>query len=231
MDKADLTAIRAKIDALDTELRDILYRRAQVVAQVASIKEAATLPIRIWREAAQLAEIVAWQKTHPEVPLPTLLAIWREVIGASLAQQGDIEICADAEVAPLARAYFGAAVTYCGVDAPHHHKMVRVVAPAQCPISKDKDENEFVFMRLPLIGQGCAFCYGSVPQEKGTDDVTLIRSAEKIETCVFESETELETFYFCEVSGAHTRDDIKNTYNAVWLGVYPRPLVLEGGVL
>ena len=92
----DLADIRDQIDELDGELRDLLLARAKLVDQVGKAKAASgdTVTLRPQREAAQIVKLAEWQKTNaPDMSLAGLVAIWREIIGMALHQQGGLKCC------------------------------------------------------------------------------------------------------------------------------------------
>ncbi|MDA9591186.1 chorismate mutase, partial [Alphaproteobacteria bacterium] len=101
---AALDKIRAEIDALDADLRLRLLRRAELVAEIGAAKAdngTQGSPLRPMRRAEA-----------PMLSEAGLLAIWREIIGMALAQQGGITITASPQAMPAARAHFGASLEY-----------------------------------------------------------------------------------------------------------------------
>lgn len=111
----DLTALRARIDALDTDLIRLLNERAQLVHQVGEVKRAEGLEIYAPQREEQLLNALA-AKNHAQgglLPALGLRAIYREIMSASLALEKDLAIAyfgGDAERA--ARSKFGASVRY-----------------------------------------------------------------------------------------------------------------------
>jgi|SaaInlStandDraft_1057018.scaffolds.fasta_scaffold28211_2 chorismate mutase len=172
--KPDLLAIRRDIDALDANLRELLKARAGLVAKVAASKAQSgdARALRPAREAAQLAELKAWQETQaPELPLAGLTAIWREIIGMALNQQGGLTIFATPEAMPAARAYFGASLDYQLCDdagavqfaIAGEPRAVGVVLQGQDAASGD---GVSVFAELASPdGAEIALCYGTVAEE------------------------------------------------------------------
>lgn len=109
-----LPDLRAELDRLDDALHDLLMQRADVVACVAAFKNgtdsAGRTALRPGREAAILRRLLA--RHHGPMPAQGVVRIWRELLAASIAQQGRQTIAvADAageDMAALAREHFGA---------------------------------------------------------------------------------------------------------------------------
>lgn len=111
----DLATLRQQIDALDNDLRTRLLARAELVAKVAASKAQSGSggALRPLREAQQMAALLDWQASAaPQLPAEGLLAIWREIIGMALAQQGGLTIYATEAGMAEARAHFGASLDY-----------------------------------------------------------------------------------------------------------------------
>ncbi len=110
-----LADIRQQIDALDREIFERLIRRSALITSVGEIKAASGIaaPLRPRREAEQLQQLAAWYAAaQPDMPFASIVAIWREIIGAALAQQGGLRVYVTASTAHIARLYFGAAIDY-----------------------------------------------------------------------------------------------------------------------
>lgn len=113
--ETSLADIRQQIDAIDREIFDRLVRRSALVTSIGEIKAAAGVvtPLRPRREAEQLRQLAAWHSAaQPDMSFASIVAIWREIIGAALAQQGGLQVHVTAATAQLARLYFGAAIDY-----------------------------------------------------------------------------------------------------------------------
>ncbi len=185
---AALDTIRAEIDALDAELRDRLLRRAQLVAEVAAAKTAngsAGAPLRPMREMQQMQALLAWQKAEaPSLSAAGLVAIWREIIGMALAQQGGVTICASDAAMASARTHFGASLDYqtASPELDELAKNPRLIAVLTLDEAVAPPDGVAVFARLPLIGQAQALCYGALDAETGEGNdadgaVALVRRA------------------------------------------------------
>ena len=180
--KPDLLAIRRDIDSLDANLRELLKARARLVAKVAASKAQSgdARALRPAREAAQLAELKLWQETQaPELPLAGLTAIWREIIGMALHQQGGLTIFATPEAMAPARAYFGASLDYqlCA-DAKAVQSAISGEPRAVGVVRKDQAQDQagepanepaegvVMFAELPSADASqTALCYGTVAEE------------------------------------------------------------------
>jgi chorismate mutase len=168
----NLADIRSEIDALDAQLRALLLARADLVAQVAASKaQTGSGPIlRPAREAAQMAALMAWQKEHaPHLALPGIIAIWREIIGLAIAQQGGLTIFITAASETAARAYFGASLSYelCASPEAAFEKMaasadsIAVLAKAE---ARAPEGAAHIFAHLPVdqdAEAAQAVCYGT----------------------------------------------------------------------
>ena len=163
----NLADIRREIDALDAELRALLLRRADLVGQVAASKAQSDDGgvLRPEREAAQMRALLDWQKEKaPHLAKAGVLAIWREIIGLAIAQQGGLTIYVSAAGLAAARGYFGASLTYqesadarAALKSAAAEKAVAVLAlgEARAPL-----DGQAVFARLPINEKAQALCYG-----------------------------------------------------------------------
>lgn len=107
-----LQDIRQAIDKVDREIFDCLVRRSQLIEAVGQVKAAqgGRLPVRPAREAEQMHRLAQWHgDSSIGFPYESLSAIWREIIGAAIAQQGGLRVVASPEAQMPARCYFGAA--------------------------------------------------------------------------------------------------------------------------
>ena len=119
-----LAALRAQIDALDAQLLDVLERRIALARDIGRNKPPVegrpTLGFRPDREAAVVAGLLA--RAAPDMR-PLVTGVWREVMSAGLAVQGDMTVRVwrgperrlglDA-----ARRRFGASARYARADSP-----------------------------------------------------------------------------------------------------------------
>ena len=114
----DLKDLRARIDAVDTELIRLLNERADLVHGVGEVKKANGLEIYApEREEALLTGLAAKNSARGgRLPAAGLRAIWREIMSASLALEKDLAIAYFGPEATwthqAAREKFGASVRY-----------------------------------------------------------------------------------------------------------------------
>nr|WP_294509685.1 chorismate mutase [uncultured Rhodopila sp.] len=103
-----LTALRAELDRIDTEVHDLLMQRARVVEHVArSGKPAAFRP---GREASIVRRLL--KRHQGGLPPASLVRIWRELLAGTTSMQGgfSLAVCDSehgAALTQLAREHFG----------------------------------------------------------------------------------------------------------------------------
>ena len=114
----DLSAVRNQIDAIDSQLCDLIRRRTALSREVAVAKKAEgnSRPVRPAREAQIIRSMIG--KLGDDVPVVSVTRIWRELIaGAIEAHQGGLTVLVggDATVWDLSREHFGSApkLEYC----------------------------------------------------------------------------------------------------------------------
>jgi chorismate mutase len=262
LDKPALSSLRAQIDIVDAELRALLKARADLVDHVIAAKadDGALLPVRPWREAAQMVALADWQ-THvaPALPFAGFLAIWREIIGGSLAQQGGLTIVTLAQTQTEARAHFGASLDYqlCdnardAVDVVQKNPRSLAVLPPEAALATGGLEiasnGACVFNLLPVLTPVTALCYGAVPLDLTEPGLTLVRLAVaamqadgganlgEAAQAALDGAVALcsdETAHIVALNGAFDADMIAEIFDgqAVWLGNCPQPLFANGGGL
>lgn len=232
----DLADIREQIDALDSQLRDLLLARAELVDAVAAAK--ANSPdqgsLRPIREAEQTAALAQWQAENaPNMPLSGLVALWREIISMGLAQQGGLTIYHPEQSGLVARTHFGASLSYQTVassadalsraaSGAADKKSLAIIPLADAVAGQDELH---LVARLPAIGPPQALCYGPATSEQDGDCVTLIKAARDAAVLA-----QGQVIYrdgdvaLCEV------DSFDETLadGCIVLGRYPRPLPTEG---
>jgi len=81
---ADLSALRAQIDALDEQLLELLNRRARVAEQVGALKKREGTPFFRPERVAQVIEKIETRNPGP-LKSAHVSAIWREIMSACLA--------------------------------------------------------------------------------------------------------------------------------------------------
>jgi len=112
---SDLPSIRAKIDALDSRLLELLNERASLAREVGEIKSREGLPIYAPDREEQLLRSLVERNKGP-LRATAIFAIYREIISASLSLEKDVVIaCPAPEGSPThqaARAKFGSSVRF-----------------------------------------------------------------------------------------------------------------------
>jgi chorismate mutase / prephenate dehydratase len=83
-----LAGLRAALDRLDDALHDLMMRRAEVVEQVAALKDGVAL--RPGREAAIIRRLLA--RHRGALPRQAVVRIWRELLAGTTAMQGRFRI-------------------------------------------------------------------------------------------------------------------------------------------
>lgn len=112
---SELSEIRGKIDAIDSQLLKLLNERATLALEVGHIKNRDGLPIYAPdREMALLRGLV--ERNEGPLPAPAIRAIYREIMSAALALEKDVVIaCFGPEGGAChqaAKARFGSSVSY-----------------------------------------------------------------------------------------------------------------------
>lgn len=107
----DLASVRSQIDAIDDAIHDLIIRRTELVEQVRTIKHDLPIKIQPSREAAIVYRIVS--RHRGPFPKPELVAIWRQLINATLSFEGPFSVAAympeaDGSFWDLARDQYGA---------------------------------------------------------------------------------------------------------------------------
>lgn len=108
---SSLAAIRAEIDALDDAMHDLLRRRAEVVAHMASSRaKGGSSTFRPGREAQVLHRLLG--KHDGPLPAQAVVRLWRDIFAACTGLQGSFSIAVHGapggETERLAREHFGA---------------------------------------------------------------------------------------------------------------------------
>ncbi|MHA1567033.1 MAG: chorismate mutase [Alphaproteobacteria bacterium] len=86
-----LDDLRRDIDAIDTQIHDLVMRRAEVSAAISRLKgENGGAPYQPLREAAILNRLFGRHRGN--LPVASLFRLWREIIGASTRLQCDFSV-------------------------------------------------------------------------------------------------------------------------------------------
>ena len=88
----DLATVRSQIDAIDDAIHDLIIRRTGLVEQVRVIKHDLPIKIQPSREAEIIYRIVGQHRGG--FPKRELVAIWRQLINATLSFEGPFSVAA-----------------------------------------------------------------------------------------------------------------------------------------
>jgi chorismate mutase len=198
-----LAELRTQLDALDTQIHDLLMQRAKIVEAVATDGGKKGTKIRPGREAVILRRLLA--RHEGAMPRQAIVRFWREIFGAALIIEGGqtMAVC-DGEGGEtrlaLAREHFGPLT-----PVRRHHNPAQTLADltreggAQLavlpPLGEDEDGKSgwwpmltgsgharlFVIARIPFwtkraegLPQGDAYVVASVPPDESGNDRGLV---------------------------------------------------------
>ncbi len=123
--RPSLSAVRARIDAVDADLLRLVDERAELAAAVAAAKAAEGAAGRFGLRPAREAQVLRKLLAEPRQAASTALVvrIWREMMGASLALQGPFQLSCWggpdlARTVEVARLRFGAAPPLARAETP-----------------------------------------------------------------------------------------------------------------
>lgn len=190
----DLADIRSHIDTIDQSLLELLAKRADLVKEVVQTKRSSgdARILRPAREAQQFRKFIEWHRsTGSVIPRAGFLAVWREIISASVSQQKPLEVhypSTRPAFSNMARVHFGQAASYIEhetVDEAYAAMALDAQSIAVLPLEgswwKSLPEDITLFARLPLYALNDtdtdvmqAVCVGRVGLEPSGDDVSLL---------------------------------------------------------
>ena len=179
-------------------------------------------------EADKIRERGEWKKTAAQdLNLDSWEAMWREIIGMALAQQGGLSVYTVAPTQAIARAHFGASMDY-QLAATPAQAMAAIDAKSVAIMALDQAlapaPQQQVVARLPAIGPAQALCYGMCGEEDGENDVTLVQADLGLQAGVEIFADATQGLY--ELDGELSAADIAGQFGSklVWLGTYRRPV-------
>lgn len=176
-DTDQLGDVRAQIDAIDRQLFDLLVERSHWVGRVAALKhgDLTGIPIRPEREARQLMQLREWHRANDaHLPFDSIIRIWREIIGAGIAQQGGMTVIAQAQHLAGSKEYFGAACHYRSVSTAGDALALADRDQAIAVIAVSDFTNWYPYLsdhgqfcaRLSWVGQDDLIAYAPLPIQK-----------------------------------------------------------------
>lgn len=102
----NISDVRAQIDAIDAQLAQLIAQRCALSAQVGAAKKAAGDHAFGWRPARETEIVRQVMAAQPALNKNLVLRVWRAMISANLASQGDLRILAVPQTAKAARDTF-----------------------------------------------------------------------------------------------------------------------------
>ncbi|MDG4575594.1 MAG: chorismate mutase [Defluviicoccus sp.] len=174
-----LESLRREIDAVDDAIDELIIRRTQLVEEVRVIKRGWPIKIQPSREAAMIRRLL--ERHRGPFPKRDLVAIWRQLIVATLSFEGPFAVAV--LVAPGKQAYWDLARDHFGMFAPMHREttvadvLARVTAqdatvgvipvpdagagqPWWHALADNRPGTPKVIARLPFVGPGNAWTGG-----------------------------------------------------------------------
>ena len=174
-----LESLRREIDAVDDAIDELIIRRTQLVEEVRVIKRGWPIKIQPSREAAMIRRLL--ERHRGPFPKRDLVAIWRQLIVATLSFEGPFAVAV--LVAPGEQAYWDLARDHFGMFAPMHREttvadvLARVTAqdstvgvipvpdaggvqPWWHALADNRPGTPKVIARLPFVGPGNAWTGG-----------------------------------------------------------------------
>lgn len=250
----DLAALRAEIDAADEAIHDAIMRRTDTVARVGAAKrEKDAVVHRPAREAQIARRLLA--RHEGAFPPASLVRIWRELIAASVCQQGRFLVCvADDAAAGAARDHFGTATPQSRAHDPLKPVLDGDAEAALLPwpaspqagnwwlrlvVARERGADVGVLWRLPFVGGAPKWLVvgRGVVGDSGNDR-TLVAAAgsgaaKSLQSAGISDTQRLaraSAFDLIEVQGFVPADAIAaaagDDARLTWLGVFPAPLDL-----
>lgn len=192
----ELQKIRKEIDAIDSQIIDLLKKRIGFVEEVGRIKAKSAKTgmsfIRSGREASMLRDLT--KKIDNKFPPAAIASIWRMIISTSLNTEHPLNIAAytssDENCYWLAREYYGSFIDIKKDTSAEN--IIKNVASGEVSVGvlpiensswwvrPDNEKNNiYIFAKIPFIEQKRApqspvFAIANVIPEQTEDDVSVI---------------------------------------------------------
>ena len=174
-----LETVRQEIDAIDDAIDELIIRRTEMVEKVRVIKRGWPIKIQPSREAAMIRRLLA--RHRGPFPKQDLVAIWRQLIVATLSFEGPFAVAV--LVLPGEHAYWDLARDHFGMFAPMHREAsvaavlarvsaleatvgvvpvpdIRTVEPWWYVLKDNRQGTPKVIARLPFVPPGNAWTAG-----------------------------------------------------------------------
>ncbi len=194
-----LAELRRRIDSIDDRIQDLLIERADVVANIAKVKQGGDAQsYRPGREAAMVRRLL--RRHHGDFPKLVIVRLWRELLGATTRLQGKFSVAVyrspgSAQYWDLARDHFGSSAKLTAF--PSEGQVIAAVAegtatagviplpqhddtsPWWSHLLRQREDGARVVARLPFAPLGGqqkaeALIIGRAADEPSGDDRSLI---------------------------------------------------------
>lgn len=107
----DISGVRTQIDAIDAQIGDLIAQRCGLSASVAKAKRASGDHTFGWRPAREVEILRTVMREQASLNPELAFCIWRALISANLAAQGNLSIITVGDVKVQAKAAFSVGVT------------------------------------------------------------------------------------------------------------------------
>jgi chorismate mutase len=107
----DISDVRTQIDAIDAQIGEFIARRCGLSAAVANAKRALGDHAFGWRPAREVEILRTVMRQQASLNPELAFCIWRALISANLAAQGDLSIVSVSDTQSQAKAAFSVGVT------------------------------------------------------------------------------------------------------------------------
>ena len=159
VDATKLNDLRNKIDAIDTQLLDLLRSRANVIEEVRAVKGKQRIYIRPGREASMLRVLLKQPSGH--LPKGLIHRLWREMIGAFTLQEGMMNVAIPMQEGEegfwdIARDHFGSFTpmqSFSGAISALRAVLSETHQLAALPFPREGDSEGNIWWRLLLAEQ------------------------------------------------------------------------------
>tara|TARA_R110002167_G_scaffold91969_3_gene247236 strand:- start:1902 stop:2861 length:960 start_codon:yes stop_codon:yes gene_type:complete len=202
-DARSLDEVRAEIDDIDAQMRDLVIRRMTLISEVSAAKQrSGSAALHPSREATIMRNLV---QQHAGPPSPAiLLRIWREIINSATALQGRLNVAVCAPEKSVG--YWDMARNHFGTDTPMtlHHSPLDVLRRMSeergtvgiLPVPQEGEEDPWwpglasesngssrprIIWRLPFYASEsgrfenlAAFALAEIDPQPSGDDVTVV---------------------------------------------------------
>ncbi len=229
----DLQQCRQAIDALDTQILNLLAERTAVVEQVAAIKkrQGNAVFMRPAREAQIIRRLL--DRKPENIPSTLIYQLWREIMMASLQLEKAFAVTTHTSCLHITRDHFGSATplrvvadTAMAIQDVQNGKALLAVLPDPTthPWWLTLPENMRMVFRLPFLGTTTAFAVGDVPIEASGDDETYVVMDIAYVPVDAEVIATVNDQCLLRLTGFHTPETLSSLTTGRYLGSIARPI-------